>query len=152
MIRPILIGPEEVQRAKEVVAYAEEHRVNLKTLLRRQANDCDGLGENRKRRMQIPCGVSVVFSIEEHPAGWCRHLSIALYDPEHKKCIDVTVAPLIMQLFGMRGDSRDCQAVYCEECVDCLAINLIQDYDAGSASGEQVPRRTKHDDDRDSSG
>ncbi len=130
MIRPILIGPTQVERAKEIVAYAEGNRITLKTLLRRIVNDCAGVGLNKERRMTIPVDVGVAFSIEEHPAGWCRHMSIGVPDPARQRCIAPGVVPDIMHLFGIRGGIEDCQSVYFEDAADCCAINLIQDYEA----------------------
>jgi hypothetical protein len=69
----------------------------------------------------IPDGYRVVFSIEEQPIGWCRHLSVSV-DKKGKYPTPQAVE-LIMQEFGMGNDIDNSLKVWMEK--EGEAINVV---------------------------
>jgi len=51
------------------------------------------------QQLLIPQGYRVAFSIEEQPAGFCRHLSVSVDTPG--RCPSIPAVKLISGLFGM---------------------------------------------------
>lgn len=76
--RPLIIGPEARERIKAVKEYARAHRIALAELQRLAAAQTPVGDEYPGGRLVIPVGYRVYFSIEEHPAGWCYHISISV--------------------------------------------------------------------------
>jgi hypothetical protein len=76
-MRPLLIGPEQVAELARVRAHAEAHRIGHVEVI---ASIAEGrpIAWEPGFRCVLPFGFRVAFSIEEHPGGWHRHLSVSV--------------------------------------------------------------------------
>ncbi len=99
----ILDGPIK-QEIQTVMQYAKDHPVSRRQmlLLMKQGNRARPIGNNPRHVVHIADGYRCVFSIEEHPDGWCRHLSISV-DKEGKLPSPESVA-FLMNEFGFSQD------------------------------------------------
>lgn len=123
-MRALLISEQVKQEVRKVVEYAEAHPQSLKELKLIAAKQKKPIGFNRNHVLEIPMGFLTVFSIEVHPIGTVRHLSVSVDAPDR---LPHTVAvQAIMQLFGFKGTIEDC-IVYKEEFEHRGAgINIIE--------------------------
>ncbi len=81
-MRALVITPEIRDQIALVLLHAETRRVSLNHMLRIK----DGLEQpptlfDHALRIEIPDGFRCAFSIEEHPGGWCRHISVSVATP-----------------------------------------------------------------------
>lgn len=72
----------------------------------------------------IPAGIKTVFTVEEHPAGVCRHLSVSINRPGY------TAPPIALQMlmeeFGFTSKIEDC-IVYPETYAPGrIAVNVLE--------------------------
>lgn len=119
-------------RIKEVVKYAEDHRIDFAEMVRSGMEGRVPIGEDPKRVVQIPVAVRVVFSIESQPKlGWYRHISISTM----RNTIHPNVAFIILEKFGFenrkeKGETpsyTDVDRAWKEEFLPGrFAINFIQ--------------------------
>lgn len=71
----LLMGPDQAEALRSVRRHAEAHPVPLAEVFRRY--------EHREPVLDgacicdLPVGFRVVFTVEQHPAGWTRHLSVS---------------------------------------------------------------------------
>ena len=79
-LRPLLIGPEQVNDAKRVVAHAEANPLSLRDLFDVVRGSRPPIGDNPSHVCVFPLGYRICFSIENQPEpmGWCRHISISV--------------------------------------------------------------------------
>ncbi len=75
-VRPLVISEAERARVREVREYAEHHRYPAAEVLYLMSHPERAPGLNPERAMVFPLGYRCVFTIEEQPCGWCRHLSV----------------------------------------------------------------------------
>ena len=124
-LRPLVLDNNAKQLVAAVVAYAELNRIPLGMMKQLAANSGQvAVGDNPNRCCIIPFGYRCAFSIEEQPAGWCRHISISV-DGNGVAPNEIAVQELI-KLFGF-GDIRK---AYCfTESIpggNKVAINVIE--------------------------
>lgn len=119
-MRALIIDEAVKTGIAELIATANAHRHSAATLKRLMTGDLPPAGDYKQHTILIPDGFRVVFSIEEQPLGWCRHLSVSINDP-NKYPHEVAVE-MIMQEFGM-GLLKDCIHVWVEE--EVRAINIL---------------------------
>jgi hypothetical protein len=80
-----LVMNEEVRAAiRRVVSYAEANRVTRARLLAMMELEEAPVGDAAAHCVEVPDGYRCVFSIEEQPVGWCRHLSVSVRAPQAK--------------------------------------------------------------------
>lgn len=77
------------------------------------------LGDDPMFRLELPVGVRVVLTVEEHPSGWFRHLSVSI---AHAKLPNTEIVKALMPKLGFRSDFSFCQ-VYVEGGV---AVNVLE--------------------------
>jgi len=71
---------------------------------------------------QLPGGFRVCYTIEEHPEGWCKHISLSV--AREGRWPHPAAAALLIAEFGM---SAELCAIYNEE--ETRAVNFIQPVD-----------------------
>jgi hypothetical protein len=127
-MRALLIGPDEKAKLAALAKLAEEHPVDMPSVMERIKT---GEGKHRHmmqmavRTVEIPMGYSVTFSVEDgHPVGRCRHLSVSLDDP--KKAPHPAAVWSIACLLGFWGELCECDGVWWEKLHQGEAINLVQ--------------------------
>ena len=85
--------------------HADLHRLPLAEQLRMSRGERPPVGDDPDFCLTISGIYRCVFSIEEHPGGWCRHLSISILAPNPARPLpSPEAAQAIAQEFGFRGD------------------------------------------------
>ena len=120
-MRALLIGPDQKAAVQKVVDYAEAHRFPRSMLAAAMNAGKPLLGGERGFLCELPIGFRCAFSIEQHPAGWYRHLSVSVNVPG--KLPPLPAMDAIMTLFGFRGAAKDAPHLYVEEG---RAINVLE--------------------------
>lgn len=78
MITPLILGNPERAVLQQMVAHAEAHRINIDDMRRRIKHPSKPIGDEPGYSCEIPTCFRCVYSIEEHPKGWARHLSVSV--------------------------------------------------------------------------
>ena len=118
---PLIIGPDEREKIKNLIQYAERHPYNTEKLIKIAEGILDPPGDNDNFVVIIPHGFRCVFTVEYQKPGLMRHLSISVakkgrYPNEH-------AVQMIANEFGFTGELED-WFVYGEKEVE--AINVMQ--------------------------
>lgn len=120
-MRALLIGPTQKAAVQQVLDYAEAHRFPRAMLVAAMNAGKPILGDDRGFLCELPVGFRCAFSIEQHPAGWHRHLSVSVNVPG--KLPPPPAMDAIMTLFGFRAAMSDAPYLYVEEG---RAINVLE--------------------------
>ena len=131
----ILILDDEVQEnIKTLIQYAELNVVSYKDMVEMYNKMKNGetvtpIGDDPNHFIYLPLDIRVAYSIEEHPIGECKHISISCKN-EEPNFNDVA---LIMSYFGFSSDFNSelptCQAYmekYVIDGVEYSALNIIE--------------------------
>lgn len=118
---PLLIDETVKARIQEVRAYAEKNKLNRAMMERIVAGEEPFVGEDPGFECSIPFGFRVVFSIEEHPCGWCHHFSMSVETPG--RVPNINAVRLLMMEFGISRPLEEC-LVEMENCIP-PAVNVI---------------------------
>lgn len=122
----LLLGQAAQDIADQVIAYAEAHRITLKEM-HHIAKTKEPAGNNPKRCCIIPVNYRCAFTIEEHPSGWCRHLSVSIGKPG--KVASPEALSELMKLFGFYGGMKSIDASWLEDIGGPIkAVNIVQRY------------------------
>ena len=85
--------------------HADLHRLPLPEQRRVSRGERPPVGDDPDFCLTISGIYRCVFSIEEHPGGWCRHLSISIREPNPARPVPSPEAvQAIAEAFGFRGD------------------------------------------------
>lgn len=137
MDRVLYIGPKEREAIDKLVDFAEKHRIN-KDLMQKSMKREWAAGDDPNYICYIEAGYRIVYSIEEQPIGWCRHLSVSVDDPQ--KSPHPMAVEMLMKEFGFRGGIQECINVWIEENVHLStgqivnAVNALQEYNGPDGS------------------
>jgi len=123
-MRALVITPEIRASIEEKIQYAQEHCIVQDMLVEMGAGSRFPIGDDLNFVQNIPYGVRVVFSIEQHPMGWSRHISISVDAKGQYPSIELVQQ--IMQEYGFIHNVGDC-TVWLEKDVE--AVNVIEHYD-----------------------
>lgn len=76
----LVIGPEQQAELQRIRDYAEakHRRYRLEDMRKIVLGTRQPPGADPARICEVPHGFRVVYSIEQHPQGWVRHLSVSL--------------------------------------------------------------------------
>lgn len=105
-MRPMILGTTENDALNRIRAYAEAHPIPLERL-KAMVEEGASPGDNPERVCFIPFGFRVVFTIENQPNGWSRHLSISCRDAPSGKLPNSAAMQLIGRALGMRMNIFD---------------------------------------------
>lgn len=103
-LRPVHIDDAARARAKEIMAYAFEHRESLTKLRDRLATNMP-MQEAESFMMQVPIGYNIAYTIEQRSEGWVQHISIFQNTPRimpHPPA----VAKILTELFGIQPSTN----------------------------------------------
>lgn len=140
---PLMIDDSVKAAIAKVVAFADSHRLDTPTMqaLVRGEGECPG--DNPNRIVLVPFGFRCVFTVEQQPFGWARHLSVSVVSQPDGSFIqkpaggDCTVRSrvgrvpnqhamrMLMDEFGMTKPFEQC-IVHLDEVNKCGAINVIE--------------------------
>src|SRR4051812_24326647 len=123
-MRPLLIDEKQKTNITSVVKYAEEHpipRVIMmeRMMLSKQGKNYECPGDDAKMRVEIPFGFRCVFTVEEQPQGWSRHLSVSV--ETRGNLPSIPAVRMLMKEFGFQKPLEEC-VVYIEQDA---AVNVI---------------------------
>ena len=76
----LVLGPDQVEALAALRAHAEtpENRYRLSDLVCVIKGAIPTVGDDPSMVVRIPVGFRVVYSVEQHPSGWIRHMSVSL--------------------------------------------------------------------------
>lgn len=127
----LALGQSTTDRIAPVVAYAHAHPFSLKDL-QEVVTKGRVLGNDPAFRCELDFGYRCVFTVECHPVGWCRHLSISVDRPGK-----LPAGPAVLAISGLFGLHRPVDLyAYGEKTAIFLetlnapggAVNVIQFY------------------------
>ena len=103
-MRALLIGPVERDGIATVRAWAQAHPVSRRELAQMVELDRPPVGDDPRHACLIPEGYRCVYSVEDHPVGLCRHLSVSVLDPDPARPLPSPEAiTMLMTEFGFVG-------------------------------------------------
>lgn len=111
---------------KVVIPYAKAHRFVLADIMHLMAHPEEAPGNTPEFVAKIPMGYRAVYTEEQQPFGWCRHISVSVMAKGRLPNEHAVLA--IMQLFQFRGGLKDCHVNVMEEQVD--SVNVIEPFNA----------------------
>ncbi|MCK9458486.1 MAG: hypothetical protein M0R80_02435 [Proteobacteria bacterium] len=125
-----LIIDESIEaKIKTLIEFAEAHPMPLEALVKILEGTMDAPG-NVGFDIEIPMGFRVVFTIEQQPFGWCKHMSISVEssNPEHMP--NFAAVQMLLDNFGMISlkTALENGFVYLEETISPKAVNIISPY------------------------
>lgn len=110
----------------EIKQFAEANRYDLEFMAKRYQDQQAGreVADFPVGHMvMLPTGFGVSFTIEEHPGGWMRHVSVSSPDPN--KVPIPAALEFVMSELGYGLPFKDCIA-WPEETLNRVAINVLE--------------------------
>lgn len=129
MAIPLIIGKLQNNGIKKLISYAEKNKIDLKRMKNIMALKEPPVGDLKGYSLNIPVGFRVVYSIEEHPCGWMKHLSISL--SKRHRVPNQYAVQMIMDKFSMgQLESKSKDLIYIEDVGNNIkAINVLDFYE-----------------------
>ena len=82
-MRPLILGLPERRLLDELRQFAESHLLDAQALVALVSKGT-AIGDQPGRKVEIPFGYRVAFTVEQHPGGkWYRHISVSVETPGH---------------------------------------------------------------------
>lgn len=124
-MRVLVIDEAAKKNIAAVCEYADDNRIDERELQARVAipDGYSPVGDDANHFCHIFNGFKCVFSIEEQPSGWTRHLSISVDSDSMDKLPHVEAVKLLISAFGIHKPLDECY-VYIEESLP-KSINII---------------------------
>lgn len=120
-MRVLVIGQEEKEETiKTLIEYAKSHPISRQQLEQKSII----VGNIKEYVCTIPMGFRVVFSFENQPIGWCRHISISV--PDNNKLPSPQAVSMIIEEFGFPSNINDQDNVWIETESIPNAVNVIK--------------------------
>lgn len=132
-MRILLINAEVSERIKRCRSFAENNRIP-RAHMEQLVAEHKAVGDLDEGYVcRVPDGFLVVYSIEEHPPGWCRHLSVSVASTD--KLPNPAAVDALLEEFGFRGGVlKGGVKVWIE---GKTAINVVELADVQEALAEQ---------------
>ena len=105
-MRPLILGKAEYASLLRVKAHAEANPFPLARVIRAFETH-ERLAQDPAFRCEIPFGFQVAFTIEQHPPGWARHLSVWLLNARPGEMPGSGALQTIGRVLGLRMDPFD---------------------------------------------
>jgi hypothetical protein len=92
-------------------------------------------GDNDERSCVLPVNFRIVYSLEEHPCGWCHHISVS--GGAKGKVPSIAMVKMVMKEIGFKGDLKDQHSVWMEDLDNGeKAVNIL-----GPTCNEHQPNK-----------
>lgn len=127
----LFITPAARDDIQAVITHAQGNKIDLVEMRRRMGSDelADDKAPGRDKAFccTVPDGLKCVFSIEQHPCGWCRHLSVSQAGKRRPHSL---VLEELMSEFGFHGGLEQATAIWQESIsLEQVAVNVLQTLD-----------------------
>jgi len=139
-MRTLIIDKDAIEAIQKVISYAEAHKVSINQLKEIVAGKKLPAGDDPGHVCFFNDGFRAVYSIEEQPQGWFRHLSVSIeaFKTPSKEAMTTLVSEeaitMIMTEFGLKYPFKD-STIWIEEDVltpgglNVAAVNILQLYE-----------------------
>lgn len=121
-MRILQIDDETLKDIDKVIRYANKHKFGKHQMKLIMSGDLKAAGLNPDYVVHIHQGYRVVYSLEEHPIGWCQHISISV-ERSDKYPHEIAVK-MILEAFRMSGDLNKCLNTWVEK--ETESVNILQ--------------------------
>jgi hypothetical protein len=133
MLELLLLNDDVQKKIKTLIEYADNHVVSYEKMVELQEKTeleeaiDDAIGNDPNHSIELPLGYRVVYSIEVHPIGECRHISVSVDNKEP----DLDNLRLILDFFGFMSNLQDgkCYAYvesYTVDSIEYSAVNVVE--------------------------
>lgn len=133
MLELLLLDDDVQKKIKTLIEYADNHVVSYDKMVELQEKTeleeaiDDAIGNNPNHSIELPMGHRVAYSIEVHPIGECRHISVSVDNKEP----DLDNLRLILDFFGFKTNLEDgkCYAYvesYTVDSREYSAVNVVE--------------------------
>lgn len=119
-MRTLIINNQSQELIAKVFDFAKKHPVTRTQLVEKSIV----VGDIPDYVCKVPDGFRIVFSFEDQPTGWCRHLSVSI--PDKYKLPGPPAVEMIMKEFGFKGTINDQSNAWIETDIIPHAVNIIQ--------------------------
>lgn len=128
MLEIIFMDNDINTKISDVILHAEANPFSFEVMKNASENNlpiiekgCDDF------EILLPMGYRIIYTVEEHPMGLCRHISVS-HNMEQPSFDDLLQ---ILNHFGFKTTIHDEKAyIYGENCMvngkECIAINVIE--------------------------
>ncbi len=128
MLEILLMDEEINQQICDLILYAEANPFDKEQMLFAQNNKTMVIPKETYDNyvIMLPYDIRVVYTVEEHPVGICKHISLSQNNeiPSFDDCV------IVLDLFGFVGFKKQVGYVYPEACTingeECKALNVIE--------------------------
>lgn len=120
-MRALLIDETAKQSIADTIRFAEENRYPRFQMAQLMNGKIPTPGDVEGHCCYLTDGFKTVFTIEEQPVGWCRHLSVSVASTD--KMPHIEAVKMIMKEFGIQKSLEDCY-VYVEDSFP-KSVNII---------------------------
>lgn len=120
-MRALLIDETAKSSIAKTVFFAEENRYPRFQMISLMNGNIPTPGDIEGHCCYLADGFKTVFTIEEQPMGWCRHLSVSVASMD--KLPHIEAVKMIMKEFGIEKSLEDCH-VYIEDSFP-KSVNII---------------------------
>ena len=128
MLEILLMDAELTSRIARLILHAEANPFDFDTMKHASENRLPIIPEGcNDFEIELPLDIRVVYTVEEHPKGICKHISISqdMDTPSNDNLL------VILNHFGFNTNLKDSKAyAYIENCVvdskKCRAVNVIE--------------------------
>ena len=130
MLRPLVIDQATRDEFTRVREFSDLHRIRTGTLLRMMSGSEPPPGDDPNRVVELPQGWRIVYTVEEQPRGWMRHLSVSTDGRHEGKAPNPFAVALICRELGFSiGEDllfTDRQTVSPDPVLGWIAPNVLE--------------------------
>lgn len=128
VMRPLLIDDDTKACIRELIRFADKHRLSLEEMKARAAAFERGepVGPPITHQIEIPEGYSVYLTIEEHPMGPVRHLSVGIRTDDPEKRPNTEAVKMLMEEFGFNNPMEQTLNTLEPSPSGGLAFNVVE--------------------------
>ncbi len=128
MLEILLMDDEINQQINDLLIYAEENSFDIGQMINAQKTQSPIIPKETydNHVITLPYNIRVIYTVEEHPLGLCKHISMSQNNELPKKEDYI----LILTRFGFNIQITEVGYAYTEKCmvngVECRALNVIE--------------------------
>ena len=130
MLEVLLMDDEINQQINDLLLYAELNSFNMEQMVDAQKSKTSTIPKDTydNHVILLPYDIRVVYTVEEHPIGMCKHISISQNGELPKKEDYI----LILDKFSFNVSQSKDVYTYSEKClvdgIECKTLNVIEPF------------------------